>query len=358
MKNSLHADQMTPRERMIAFARGEPIDRIPCLPLITDHACRLIGETVSRCSHSAKLLAEAQIEVFRRYRPDGVGIGPGLFGVSEAMGTKLKFPEDGIPYVEDPILKDYADLDGLSPANPRKDGRLPLYLEALKILNDAVGSEVCVGGFVGGPFTAAGALRGTERFLKDLYKYPEKVHRLLQVTTESILNYIDAVCDLGLKPGIGDPTASGSLIGARQFREFAKPYLKQCADRIIERCGSGPTLHICGDTSKIWADMADIGAGILSLDNLIDMEKAKEAVGDRACLAGNVRPVDTIMKGTREQIMQESRECIRKTHDSPKGYILSSGCGVPVATPPENVTAFMDAARIFGRSPIDPGQWE
>jgi len=184
------------------------------------------------------------------------------------------------------------------------------------------------------------------------------VHRLLQLTTQSIFNYIDAVCDLGLKPGLGEPTASGSLISARHFREFVKPYLKQCTDHIIERCGSGPTLHICGDTSRIWTDMVETGAAILSLDNLIDLEEAKRAVGSRVCLEGNVRPVDTLMKGSREQILEEAKECIRKTYDSPKGFILASGCGLPLATPPENVIALMDAARQYGRIPIDPSQWE
>ena len=65
-------DEMTPRERMTAFARGEQIDRLPCLPLISDHASRLIGETVSRCSRSAKLMVEAQLAAFRRYRPENV----------------------------------------------------------------------------------------------------------------------------------------------------------------------------------------------------------------------------------------------------------------------------------------------
>jgi uroporphyrinogen decarboxylase len=153
---------------------------------------------------------------------------------------------------------------------------------------------------------------------------------------------------------IHEPTASGTLISAEQFKVFAKPYLKMYADRIIERSGSGPTLHICGNTSRIWSDMADTGATILSLDNQIDLADAKEAVGDRVCLMGNVRPIETLMKGTREQVLVEAKECLRKAHDNPKGYILSSGCGLPLDTPPENVVALMDAARIYGRMPIDP----
>lgn len=211
-----------------------------------------------------------------------------------------------------------------------------------------------VGSSVGGPFTAAASLRGTEHFLRDLHKQPEMAHRLLQLVTESALRYIDAVCDLGLKPSISEPTASGTLISAKQFREFALPYLRIYADRIIQRCGSGPMLHICGNTSHIWSDMTDTGASILSLDNQIDLAEAKKTVGNRVCLAGNVRPVETLMKGTREQVHAEAKQCLRKAHDNPKGYILSSGCALPLDTPPENVVALMDAARIYGRMPILP----
>ncbi len=354
MSAEIPEDRMTPRQRMAAFATGREIDRLPCSPLIGEHACRLTGVTVSRYSHSAELMAEAQIAAFRAYRPDSIGFGPGLFGIAEAMGTRLAFPENGMPYVEDPALKDWADLDRLAPADPHRDGRLPLYLRALEIVREQIGSEAPVGSSVGGPFTAAANLRGTVDFLKDLLRRPEQVHRLLRLVTESALRFIDAVCDLGLKPGISEPTASGTVISASQFREFAQPYLKLYADRIIERCGSGPQLHICGDTSRIWPEMADTGAGTLSLDNMNDLAEAKAAVGKRVCLTGNVHPVMTLMRGTRDQVLSEARECIRKAYDSPKGYILSSGCALPLDTPPDNVVALMDAARTYGRWPIDP----
>jgi hypothetical protein len=74
MNGGLKCDEMTPKERMKAFATGEEIDRIPCIPLIGEHACRLTGVSVSRYSHSAKLMADAQIAAFRKYRPDSVGI--------------------------------------------------------------------------------------------------------------------------------------------------------------------------------------------------------------------------------------------------------------------------------------------
>ncbi len=355
--NKLFGDEMTPKERMAAFFAGREIDRIPCMPMIGEHACRLIGVPIADYCHSAKLMAEGQIKSFNTYGADSIGIGPSLFGIAEAMGTKLIYPHGGIPYVSEPILSDWKHFSRLVPADPYRDGRLPLFLETLQRINDKIGDQVGIGSSAGGPFTAAAAIRGTENFLKDLRRNPEMVQRLLELVTKSALRYIDAVCDLGFKPSLADPVASGTLISAAQFREFAQPYLKICADRVKSRCGSGPMLHICGNSSRIWSDMADIGATILSLDDVIDLEDAKNTVGDRVCITGNVKPVDTLMKGNREQIYAESKECLRKAYDNPKGYILASGCGVPPDTPPENILAFMDAARIYGRYPLEPESW-
>lgn len=354
MNFEMKKDEMTPKERMTAFAKGEEIDRIPCFPFMGDTATPLIGRKLSDYYHSAELMAEVEIACFKKFGHDGVGVGPGLHAIAEAMGTRMKFPENGLAFVSEPFLKDYSDLDRLLPADPYKDGRLPLYLKALKIINEEIGDQVSVGSCVGGPFTAAAGLRGTENFLRDLQKNPEKAHRLLEMVTESALRYIDAVCDMGLPPSIAEPTATGTIISAKVFREFALPYLKKYVERIVERCGTGPSLHICGNSKSIWQSMVETGAPLLSLDNQVDLGEAKEAVGDKVCLMGNVRPIEAVMKGTREQIMAEAKECIRKAYDNPKGYILATGCQIPVGTPPENITALMDAARIYGRMPIDP----
>jgi len=44
---------------------------------------------------------------------------------------------------------------------------------------------------------------------------------------------------------------------------------------------------------------------------------------------------------------------MKKAHDSPKGYLLGLGCELPIKTPPENVHALIDAARIYGKYPYD-----
>jgi uroporphyrinogen decarboxylase len=111
---------------------------------------------------------------------------------------------------------------------------------------------------------------------------------------------------------------------------------------------------MCGNTSRIWKEMADTGAGVLSLDNAIDLARAKVEVGHRVPLLGNVHPTEVMYLGTPDDVRANVRACLAKAWDTPKGYILGLGCGLPIDTPPENILALVDAAREYGRWPLDP----
>lgn len=346
-------DSMTPLERMANFKKGSPVDRIPCSPSISYHACRLIGVSVPQYLHSPRIMAETHIAAFKIYQYDSVGVGPDFYGLAEAMGAKLEIPEGGIPQLAEPAIYSYSEISRLKPVDAERDGRLPLYLEALEIIKESIGSLVPVGTEVGGPFTTAALLRGPEGFLKDLRRNPDFVHSLLQLTTRSVINYIEAARKRGLSCSIGEPLASASVISPRHFREFVKPYLATITAWIKATGGGGPSLHICGDTRAIWADMADTGVSVISLDNQVSLEEAKKAIGTRVALKGNVAPVEVLLHGTRNDVLVAAKECIRQAFDNPKGFILGSGCTVPIDTPPDNILALMEAARIYGRMPMD-----
>lgn len=312
-------DQMKSKERMDAFFAGKAIDRLPIIPLLGEPAAKFIGVSIREYAHSTELLVKAETFCYKTFGCDGVGVGPSLHGIAEAMGTQLVYKEFISPFVGQPILKDAALLDQLVPVNPSRDGRLPIFLEALKILVETLGSEVGVGSTLGGPFTTATSLRGTENFLKDTLRNPEGAHKLLQLVTESALNYIDAASDLGAGISIAEPAATGNMISVKMFREFAKPYLLRYVERIKKKTGKAPSLHICGDSSRLWEDMVEIGAGTLSLDNVVDLAQAKERVGHQVCLMGNIKPVETVYLGSKQDIFAEVRECVRKMYDNPKG---------------------------------------
>ncbi|MFD3157820.1 uroporphyrinogen decarboxylase family protein [Haloimpatiens sp. FM7330] len=345
-------DQMTPKERMEAFSKGEEIDRILCMPQMGVTMAPLMGITTHEYYHSAERMAELEMFLFNKIRPDSVGVGTTLRGVAEALGSKVGYPENGISYLEEPVLKDIREADNLEPADPYKDGKLPLCIKALKIVKKELGDLVDVGSDIAGPFSAAAAVVGTDKLLRALIKYPKKLHTLLEIVTESNLRIIEAFADIGVGLCMSDPVASSSLISVKQFREFAMPYEKKCIGKMRELTGKGSSIHMCGKSKEIWESLLETGITTLSIDNAEDMEEAKNLIGDRVCIVGNVKPVDTMKNGTVEDVMNEARECINKAHDSKKGFILSTGCQIPMGAPIENIQALMNAAKIYGSYPI------
>lgn len=348
-------DEMRPIERMQAVLTGKPFDRIPFVPMLGETSSPIIGKTIAEYRHSTQVMVDVELAVHKILGQDGVSVGTGQ-AMAEAMGTQLSYPKNNMPYIAKPAVADWTDLNSIESIDPRTTGKMPIYLEALQILKDKLGMNVPVGGLVGGPLSVAAFVRGTDRLLRDLKKNAEQVHRLMQLVTDNSLRYIDAVLDLDCRISIVDPVASNTMISAASFRKFAKPYLKQMVDRVRQRIGVGPMLHICGNTHRIWQDMVETGAGVLSLDNEVDMGAAKNSVGKDVCIMGNVDPVNVVSKGTREDIYGAVQQCIAQSYDSPKGFILSTGCQIPLGTPIKNIQYFADAARSLGRHPISEKQ--
>jgi uroporphyrinogen decarboxylase len=350
-------DQMTPKERMQALEQGQPVDRIPCTPNMGVTMSSFIGRTTCDYYHSADVIVELEVTLYRELRHDSVGVGFSIKEVAEAMGSRVIYPPNGMAYLAEPALHNMLDISRIRPADPRKDGNLPLKLKALCKLQKAFAREVNVGSGIPGPLSVAADIAGTKNFLTAMLKYPEKVHELLTIVTETNINIIDILCDMGSGVSIADPVSSASLISAKLYREFSFPYQKKCIDRIRQKSGKSATIHVCGKSKLLWGDLVETGMSSFSLDNLEDLEEAKYAIGDKVLLIGNVPPVDIVRYGDYEDVVRESKECIRKAYNCPKGFILNTGCQVPVGTPIENIRALMDTVRSYGVHPVRPELW-
>jgi len=341
------ADEMTPKERVGAYLGGKSVDRHPVSPLILNWSSRSLSMKVRDFCTSGRNMGEANIACFRRWRHDIVYVFSTTSTLAEAMGTKMSFPEDDAPQVERPLVLRREDLSKLKPLDPEKDGRLPVYLEAVSRCVDAIGDEVFVVPVIGAPLTTAAALRGTETLVRELITEPEMVRALLRAATDAAKTLITAYAKRGAVPVCVEPIATGSMISERHFREFVLPHLKEIYAH-VHSYGLPGVLHICGRTKRVLGAMADSGADVLSIDD-VDLADAKALVGDRVCLMGNVSPADGMFKGTPAAVRAMVADCYAKAADSPRGFILATGCEVPLATPPENMEAFLESGRRLGR---------
>ena len=340
-------NEMTPLERAAAMAKGEPVDRLPCNPNVANGVARIYGCKISEFNTNAKTLADAQVAAYRKFGYDGVRIFTDLFTWCEAMGATVNKPDDDTADLLSPAIDDVKDIGKLRPVDPYKDGRLPVHLDAMKYLMEAVGTEVGCSGAVVGPFTNAFFLIGVDKMLKMITKDPESVHALCKVSLETCKNWAEAVIKLGLTPTISEPMSSCTVVSPKVFREFSAPYLKELVD-FIKAHGKGVVMHICGQTSHIWNDIADMGVSGFSIDNVASLYDCKLTIGHKVRILGNVDPGGVVYAGTPLLVRLKTLEGIADCYDSPMGYTPMSGCSLPVETPADNIQAMMDAVRDVG----------
>lgn len=343
--------EMTAKERMKAYNAGEEVDHIPYTLQAPDPAMAdIFGFTTTQFAKDF----EVKSEVIRRRKEefglDSFNVGLGLKTIGGALGSKLAAPEHGIDYVAEHVLQDYADFDKLEVTDPYKNPVLRPILESAKRLKDRF-PDVSMTTSVAGPMSTAIAVRPVEKVLKDTRKNPEMLHKLLDLTVECSLKWFEAFAhEFGpVSTNFSDPVTCMDVISKSQFDEFSLPYIKKLIDGTEKIMGSRPGAHICGKTSPIWKDLADAGLFSFSIDNCEDLAEAKKVVGDRMRIAGNVPPVDVMKEGSIDEVIASCRECLEKCADNPAGYILNTGCQLPIGTPKANVEAFIYAARKYGR---------
>lgn len=349
-------DQMTPKERMAGFFSGKEIDRIPILPFVTAVSGKVIGMTHREKRSSAKNLFLCQSACYERFGHDSISVEYGLHGIGTAMGSKTNDPENNVPAIMEHYLKDLKELDSkldLSRIERRHDPWAQMNYEMAQMILDKHGEEVGVSLSTPGPITAASSLYPIEKLLRATRKDTEHVHQLLRFTTDAIMLLAKEFMDGGVGISLCDPVASGTILNERTYREFVLPYTKEIID-FIHGYGKSVTYHVCGNTTALTESMVESGCNVLSIDNRVSLEDTKKRVGDRIVLMGNVDPISAMMQGTTEDVDQAVKTCFRQGWDNPKGYLLSTGCGIPIDTPVENIDAFMTAGRKYGAWPLNP----
>jgi uroporphyrinogen decarboxylase len=349
----INKDSMTPAERGAAIANGSEVDRLPCNPNIANGVARVYGCKISEFNYNPKAIAEAQMAAYRKFGTDSLRIFTDLFPWAEAMGATVSFPDDATADLAKPAISRVEDIGTLSCADPYKDGRLPVLLEAMKYLRDLAKDEIkCSAGIVG-PFTNAFFLFGVDETLRLIYKNSEAVHELCRVSLETCKAYAKAALDIGLSLAISEPMSSCTVVSPKVFREFSLPYLKELVDFIKGYDGTQVIIHICGQTDKIWKDIADLGIGGMSIDNVASLKDCKNTIGSQTKILGNVDPGGIMYSGTPQDVRIKTLEGILDAYDSPKGYVVMSGCSLPVETPFENIDAMMNIVREVGY-PVRP----
>jgi uroporphyrinogen decarboxylase len=339
-------EPLNPRQRMSLLLIDEIPDRVVVYPLVTAHAAAIAGISIRQAVTDGKSMAIAQLAAQRYYQHDALSVFSDVGLIAEALGSKLYFREDDVPVLQQPALE-HAE-QGLDLCLPEADslpGRYGVYIDAIEMLQREAGDILPIMAFIPAPFTTAALLRGMEDFLVDTLLDPESCHRILELSFQAGQALADLCIEAGGIPMLVDPLASASVISPRIFDEFAVPYLKRFSD-YLHRYDFDVFLHICGRSEPILDGILRTSCDLFSCDD-VSLELCRKNIGEEIRIIGNLKPTD-LLEETPANIEQKVDAILDAAKDNPRGFVLSTGCEVPIAASRENLLAFVREGRKRG----------
>ena len=333
---------MTSRERVLAHLAGRPVDRLPLMPITMMFACVQIGARYRDYCTDYRVMVEGQIRTAEAFGFDYVNSMSDPAREAADCGAVVEyFDNQPVAIVEDQaLLADKTRLASLKIPDPLGGGRMHTSLKGLALYKERVGKELMIEGWVEGPIAEAADLRGINTLMLDFFDDPVFVRDLFAFVIEMELRFAREQLQAGADViGVGD--AAASLVGPEIYEEFIWPYEKRLVDG-IHAMGGKVRLHICGNTRRIMEGMGRLGCDIVDLDSMAPISEAREKMGPRTVLLGNLNPVAVLRNGDAAGVTAGITECHRQ---SGAPFIVGAGCEVPRDTPPDNLRALCAYAR-------------
>lgn len=336
----------TSKELIEAALNREEVDRIPfCPPFQGYWALNLAGISVMDSIKNPKIAAEAQYAVVDKCQIDGVETMWDWLLPAEAMGCEVKIPEHGTIPTLTHIVDGPDDLDKLVMPEVKDFYRFKAARETTRLMAEELGKDHFLMSSILSPFTMAGEIRGVEQLMMDCLIEEDFVQDLVRRSMEINTVFVEDMVKWDMDSIIiCDPTASGDLISAADYEKFSARSMKGLGD-VIRKGGKVQINHICGDTSDRLDIVADTGCKAFSVDFQVDIGKAVQEMKDRIAIIGNLDPARILYCGTPDQVKAATLDLLKA--GGKKGYLLGSGCDIPVGTALENVLAMTEVFMKF-----------
>jgi uroporphyrinogen decarboxylase len=262
----------------------------------------------------------------------------GMCTEPSAFGTICTWEEDEFPFAKK-LLLSTEDLDRLEKPNPQKDGLLPFVIKRLEHLQPEIeraGHKIRFA-VARGPLNIASFLMGTTEFLMAIPTEPERMHQLLSVITDFLVEWI--TFQRGCFPTIDGILLLDDIvgfIGKRDFEQFGLPYLKKIYNTDV----SVKFFHNDSPCKASAPYLAEIGINLLNYGIQHTINEMKAWTENKITILGNIPPRDVLANGTPEDVKKTTAELIESLEDSSR-VILSCGGGMPPAVSTENIRAFI-----------------
>jgi uroporphyrinogen decarboxylase len=187
-----------------------------------------------------------------------------------------------------------------------------------------------------------------------MYSRPDLMHRILAINADSVATYLNAQIDAGAQAVMVFDSWGGVLADGK-FQEFSLAYTKRVLAQLQrEKDGVVIPRIVFTKGGGLWLDeMKDLDCDALGLDWTVNLAKARALVGDSKALQGNIDP--NVLFAPPERIDAEVAAVLESFGQPHQGagtgptHIFNLGHGISQFTPPEHVTALVNAVHTHSK---------
>ena len=307
------------------------------------------GSFLGLCK-SPDFATEVTMQPLDRYPLDAAILFSDILTVPDAMGLGLYFSDGEGPKFERP-LRDEASIMALRAPDVERD--LRYVTDAVSQIRKTLDGRVPLIGFSGSPFTLScymvegGSSDDYAKVKTLMYSEPKLMHHILEVTSGAVIAYLNAQIEAGAQ-AVMIFDSWGGMLSHSAYHEFSLAYMQRIVDGLIkEKDGVRIPNIIFTKGGGLWIEsIANTGCDAIGLDWTMDIGVARQKVGSKVALQGNLDPA--VLFASPDAIRSEV-EKVLGSYGFGSGHVFNLGHGISQHTNPEHVAAMVAAVHELSR---------
>lgn len=307
------------------------------------------GDFMSLC-RNADLACEVTLQPLRRYALDAAILFSDILTIPDAMGLGLSFGAGEGPKFARPI-ETKAHVDNLPIPDP--EGELQYVMNAVRTIRRELKGEVPLIGFSGSPWTLAtymvegGSSKAFTKIKKMMYTEPHLLHALLDKLADSVILYLNAQIKAGAQAVMVFDTWGG-VLAHRDYQDFSLHYMHKIVDGLIrENEGRKVPVTLFTKGGGLWLEaVAETGCDAIGLDWTVNLHDARQRVGQKVALQGNMDP--SVLYASPARIEQEVQQILADFGQG-SGHVFNLGHGIHLDVPTESPKVLVDSVHEFSK---------
>jgi uroporphyrinogen decarboxylase len=305
------------------------------------------GDFLTLCK-TPELACEVTLQPLDRFPLDAAILFSDILTVPDAMGLGLYFSEGEGPRFKRTI-RSAADIDALKMPDPETD--LRYVMDAVRVIRRELDGRVPLIGFAGSPWTLAtymvegGSSRDFALIKAMMFDRHDQLHRLLEFVARAVTAYLNAQIDAGAQAVMLFDTWGG-VLSPRDYQRFSLAFMEEVIGGLKrEHAGRRvPVILFTKGGGQSLEAMAASGCDAVGLDWTTDIGAARDRIGDRVALQGNLDPS---VLYARPEIIREAVHEVLAAYGMGSGHVFNLGHGIHPQIDPDHAGAMIDAVHEF-----------